>query len=174
MVSRAGLVFVGRDVCLAFASPTLAKAPAQQPPPPPRDQDISNDSGEAIVITAKKRAEALLKIPQSVSVVGGDTLERQQATNIQDFANLVPGLSLTETNPGNTRIVLRGINTGGVGATVGVYVDETPFGSSSGLVNGVDPCWRLRYVRRQLGWKSSADRRARSMAQARSAASLNM
>ena len=46
------------------------------------------------------------------------------------------GLSLSETNPGNTRIVLRGINTGGVGATVGVYVDEIPFGSSSGLVNG--------------------------------------
>jgi iron complex outermembrane receptor protein len=128
--------FLSSAALFACAIATPAMAQAQQPPTPPRDQDISNDSGEAIVITATKRAEALLKIPQSVSVVGGDTLERQQATNIQDFANLVPGLSLTETNPGNTRIVLRGINTGGVGATVGVYVDETPFGSSSGLVNG--------------------------------------
>jgi outer membrane receptor protein involved in Fe transport len=31
---------------------------------------------------------------------------------------------------------LRGINTGGIASTVGVYVDETTFGSSSGLVNG--------------------------------------
>ena len=32
--------------------------------------------------------------------------------------------------------MLRGINTGGSASTVGVYVDETPFGSSSGLANG--------------------------------------
>jgi outer membrane receptor protein involved in Fe transport len=121
---------------LGFATATPASAQVQQQPSPPRDQAVTNDSGEEIVITAQKREEPILAIPQSVSVVGGDTLERQQATSIQDFANLVPGLSLTETNPGNTRIVLRGINTGGVGATVGVYVDETPFGSSSGLVNG--------------------------------------
>ena len=31
---------------------------------------------------------------------------------------------------------MRGVNTGGVASTVAVYVDETPFGSSSGLVNG--------------------------------------
>ncbi len=31
---------------------------------------------------------------------------------------------------------MRGINTGGVASTVGVYVDDVPFGSSSGLANG--------------------------------------
>lgn len=112
----------------------VISTPATGQTAPAQDQTAGNE--EAIIITAQKRSEPILEIPQSVSVVGGDTLERQQATNIQDFANLVPGLSLTETNPGNTRIVLRGINTGGVGATVGIYVDEIPFGSSSGLVNG--------------------------------------
>jgi outer membrane receptor protein involved in Fe transport len=116
---------------LAASTPALAQAQQQ---PPPQNQNAADQ--EEIVVTAQKRNEAVLKIPQSVSVVRGDTLERQQATDIKQFANLVPGLSLTETNPGNTRIVLRGINTGGVGATVGVYVDEIPFGSSSGLVNG--------------------------------------
>ena len=33
-------------------------------------------------------------------------------------------------------IVLRGINTGGVGATVATYIDETPFGSATSLANG--------------------------------------
>ena len=115
---------------LAASTPALAQATQ----PPPKNQNVTDQ--EEIVITATKRNEAVLKIPQSVSVVRSDTLERQQATDIKQFANLVPGLSLSETNPGNTRIVLRGINTGGVGATVGVYVDEIPFGSSSGLVNG--------------------------------------
>ena len=31
---------------------------------------------------------------------------------------------------------MRGINTGGVASTVGVYLDDVPFGSSSGLANG--------------------------------------
>jgi outer membrane receptor protein involved in Fe transport len=31
---------------------------------------------------------------------------------------------------------MRGINTGGVASTVGVYTDDVPFGSSSGLANG--------------------------------------
>ena len=48
----------------------------------------------------------------------------------------MPGLSLEQSEPGVGRLVLRGVNTGGVASTVAVYVDETPFGSSSGLVNG--------------------------------------
>jgi iron complex outermembrane receptor protein len=31
---------------------------------------------------------------------------------------------------------MRGVNTGGVASTVAIYMDETPFGSSSALVNG--------------------------------------
>ncbi|QNM81903.1 TonB-dependent receptor [Sphingomonas sabuli] len=114
-----------------------AHAQIQEQQPPPQQDDSATDADPAeIIVTAQKREESILAIPQSVSVVGGDTLERLNASSFQDFAALVPGLSLTETNPGNTRIVLRGVNTGGVSQTVGVYVDETPFGSSSGLVNG--------------------------------------
>jgi outer membrane receptor protein involved in Fe transport len=91
---------------------------------------------EEVIVTAQKRSEALIDVPQSVSVVDGGVLERAQATNFQDYLKLVPGLQLTQTTPGQGRLVMRGINTGGVASTVAVYVDETPFGSSSGLVNG--------------------------------------
>ena len=63
-------------------------------------------------------------------------LERQHATSFQDYLKLVPGLQLSQATPGVGRLVMRGVNTGGVASTVAVYVDETPFGSSSGLVNG--------------------------------------
>ncbi|MDY6947459.1 MAG: TonB-dependent receptor, partial [Pseudomonadota bacterium] len=89
-----------------------------------------------IIVTAQKRSEALIDVPVSISVVGGDVLERQNATNFQDYLKLVPGLQLSQSTPGNGRLVMRGINTGGVAATVAVYVDEVPFGSSTGLVNG--------------------------------------
>jgi outer membrane receptor protein involved in Fe transport len=89
-----------------------------------------------VVVTAQKRSEALADIPMSVSVVGGDALERARATDFQVRAAMVPGLCCNSSTPGVSRITLRGINTGGVASTVGVYVNDVPFGSSSGLANG--------------------------------------
>jgi outer membrane receptor protein involved in Fe transport len=89
-----------------------------------------------VVVTAQKRAEALEEIPLSISVIGGEALERQRADNFQDLIALVPGFSINSNTRGVSRITLRGLNTGGVASTVGVYVDEVPFGSSSGLANG--------------------------------------
>jgi iron complex outermembrane receptor protein len=90
----------------------------------------------AIIITAEKRPQLLLDVPQSVTAVSGGTLEAQHATNFQDYLKLVPGLQLNQDTPGEGRLIIRGVNTGGVASTVSVYMDETPFGSSSGLVNG--------------------------------------
>ena len=71
----------------------------------------------------------------SVSVLPGESLERQQVDNFQDLVALVPGLSINTNTRGVSRLSLRGINTGGVASTVGIYVNDVPFGSSSGLAN---------------------------------------
>lgn len=97
-----------------------------------QDEDGERD---VITVTAQKRTQTLQDVPLSVSVVGGDALERQNATNFQDYLALVPGLQLNQSTPGEGRLIVRGVNTGGVASTVAVYVDETPFGSSTGLVN---------------------------------------
>ncbi|WP_426000383.1 TonB-dependent receptor [Caulobacter sp. DWR1-3-2b1] len=98
-------------------------------------QSASNEL-DVIVVTAQKREQTLIDVPQSISVVSGETLEAVHASTFADYLKLVPGLQATQDTPGQSRLVLRGINTGGVASTVGVYVDETPFGSSTGLVNG--------------------------------------
>ena len=121
---------------VALTAGSTAIAQVQEQAPPQEDQSATDAENAEIVITAQKREERILDIPQSVTVVGGDTLERQHATTFQDYLNQVPGLSLEQSNPGVGRLVLRGVNTGGVSSTVAVYVDETPFGSSTGLVNG--------------------------------------
>lgn len=90
---------------------------------------------EEIVVTAQKREQTLRQIPQSVTVLGGQLLERRQADNFKEYLALIPGLSLETGAQGQSRITLRGINTGGVATTVGVYVDEVPYGSSTGLAN---------------------------------------
>src|SRR5258705_7291701 len=90
----------------------------------------------AIIITAQKRPQALIDVPQSVSVITGETLENSHAQRLSDYLTRIPSANIVESQAGNSRIVLRGINTGGVGATVATYVDETPFGSATALANG--------------------------------------
>lgn len=105
---------------------------------PANAQETATEPGrnlEEIIVTAQKREQTLMEIPQSITVLDGGVLQRQQADNFKEYLKLIPGLSLEGNTPGISRITLRGINTGGVASTVGVYVDEVPFGSSSGLAN---------------------------------------
>lgn len=91
---------------------------------------------DVVVVTAQKREQTLIDVPQSISVVSGSKLEDLQAVTFSDYLKLVPGLQVSQSQPGQGRLVIRGVNTGGVASTVGVYMDETPFGSSTGLANG--------------------------------------
>ena len=91
---------------------------------------------ELMVVTAQKRTETLVEVPASVAVLGGETLEDQHVEELQDLGSHVAGLTVTGGEPGTTRLTMRGVNTGGVASTVGVYSDDVPFGSTSGLANG--------------------------------------
>lgn len=128
-----GLFLVGSCLSAGTAYGQRAAAPAS---PPQRTQAETQTDQNAIIVTAQKRPQVLIDVPQSITVVSGTTLETQHANSFQDYLKLVPGLQLDQERPGEGRLILRGVNTGGVASTVGVYVDETPFGSSSGLVNG--------------------------------------
>lgn len=121
---------------VALCAPSVARAQATAPQSQTPPAAANNERPDDIIITAQKREQTLRDVPQSVSVVSQAVLERQQAASFQDYVALIPGLSLQQPAPGNARLVLRGVNTGGVSATVAVYVDDVPFGSSSGLVNG--------------------------------------
>lgn len=101
---------------------------ADQPPP-------VSDANE-IVVTAQKRAERLLDVPQSVSAISADDLRKLNATHFSDFANTVPALSFTTSGVGQSQITLRGVTAGvDIGPTVGIYVDDVPYGSSSAFTN---------------------------------------
>jgi len=118
---------------LGFGTTALAQNPSA-PPASPAASDSKD--GEAIIVTATRRAQTLIEVPQSISVIGGQKLEQQQAKSFLDFSKLVPGFNITQDNPGQSRLVLRGINTGSVGSTVAVYVDDIPYGASGSLSNG--------------------------------------
>lgn len=115
----------------AHAQNSDATAPTAQP----TAKDVESDQN-AIIVTAQKRPEVLIDVPQSVSVISGESLQNTHAQRLSDYLTRIPSANIVESQAGNSRIVLRGINTGGVGATVATYIDETPFGSATGLANG--------------------------------------
>lgn len=135
---------IGRRSLLAASAAlgALAIAPAahaqdQTPQTGTQTADSGQNQDETnILVTAQRREQTLFEVPQAVSVVGGETLEQQQARSFLDYAPLVPGFNVTQENPGESRLILRGINTGSVGSTVATYVDDTPFGASGSLSNG--------------------------------------
>ena len=85
-----------------------------------------------VIVTAQKREERASETPLSLSVVTGETLQATGATQLSDFAATVPGLSFTSNGVGQGQVNLRGVTTGlNVSPTVGIYVDEVPYGSST-------------------------------------------
>jgi iron complex outermembrane recepter protein len=87
---------------------------------------------EEVVVTAQKQEQKLSETPLSVTALSSKDLEALGATQFRDFANTVAGLGFTTSGVGATQINLRGITAGGaVSPTVGIYVDEVPYGSST-------------------------------------------
>lgn len=123
---------IKKMLALSTALATFATAPQVLA------QELADADGgdNYIIVTAQKREQTLIDVAQSVSVVSSQTLENRSVNTIADFLGTVPSLQLVQSTPGQGRLILRGVNTGGVASTVAVYVDETPFGSSSGLANG--------------------------------------
>lgn len=124
VVARA-LLLSGAMAAAASAVPAAAQSSAQR-----------GFSPDDIIVTATKRNERLIDVGMGVTVVSGETLEARQIRSFQDLTALVPGLSVQTSSPVITRLILRGLNAGGSGSTVSVYVDDSPIGSSNALLQG--------------------------------------
>lgn len=100
-----------------------------------QESDAAAEKLGEIIVTARKRSEAIQDIPVSVNVLTGDRIERLNATQLADYAGYIPGLDLIgRGNPGTHAVFMRGVFSGSLtagAATVGTYIDETPISSSS-------------------------------------------
>jgi outer membrane receptor protein involved in Fe transport len=93
---------------------------------------ITGMSLEEIIVTAQKVEERLREIPMSITAMTARDLQALGATQFVDFANTVPSLNFTSSGVGQTQVNLRGITSGyNVSPTVGIYVDDVPYGSST-------------------------------------------
>jgi iron complex outermembrane recepter protein len=92
---------------------------------------------EEIVVTAQKRTERLQDVPEAVTVLNTEDLLANHEVSLNDYFRSIPGLTLYDNGNGFKELVIRGITTGnGDTPTVGVYIDDTPIGSSTALARG--------------------------------------
>ena len=86
-----------------------------------------------VVITARRRAEEIQKVPIPISVVSGALVEESGAFNVNRLKELVPSVQLYSSNPRNTTLNIRGLGStfgltnDGIDPGVGFYVDGVYF-----------------------------------------------
>ncbi|HWW84955.1 MAG TPA: TonB-dependent receptor plug domain-containing protein, partial [Vicinamibacterales bacterium] len=89
--------------------------------------------GENVVVTAQKRGEERVRdVPIPVTVLNADSLVDNGQVLLRDYYSDVPGLNLSTGLYAMTTLTIRGANSGGGDPTVGVIIDDVPFGSSTG------------------------------------------
>jgi iron complex outermembrane receptor protein len=93
---------------------------------------------EQVVVTAQKREERLQDVPVPVTAISADTLVENNQLRLQDYFAEVPGLNYTTDFRGAPSVSIRGLATatGFANPTVGIVVDDIPYGSSTGLGGG--------------------------------------
>lgn len=123
----------------ATETPEEAQSPSRSSSEP-RPQRV-----EEIVVTAEKRSERLQDVPVPVTAISADTLLDSNQLRFQDYYASVPSLSLVSSGNGNVTLTIRGVTTGaGTNPTVGVTIDDVPYGSTTALggaftIPDVDP-----------------------------------
>ncbi|MGH8241433.1 MAG: TonB-dependent receptor plug domain-containing protein, partial [Steroidobacteraceae bacterium] len=85
---------------------------------------------EEIIVTALKRETELQKTPLAISAISGETLVDRSIDNIADLLRTTPGLTVQDQGPGQTRLVIRGVQSAGEAVT-GLYYDEAPVSAGS-------------------------------------------
>ena len=92
-------------------------------------QDSGNSASsqgllEEISVTARKREENLMDIPESVVAISGLNIDRQNIKSLEDVGLLVPSLNLSARADGFPNVSMRGLGSFGNTQGVGFYLDD--------------------------------------------------
>ena len=79
---------------------------------------------EEVVVTARKRDENLMDIPESVSAIGALEVERRNIKGLNKIGLAVPNLNLSMRTDGYPNVTIRGLGAYGMTQGVGFYLDD--------------------------------------------------
>jgi iron complex outermembrane recepter protein len=127
----------------ACLSTTAGAAHAQtaSAPAPAAAEPAAVTTGE-VVVTARRRAEDVSKVPISITAFSGSTLEKKGVAGVSDLVKITPGLNVSAGgNKTNPFITIRGQSrgvTGNINAGVITYLNEVPLPTLSTLIPTYD------------------------------------
>ncbi len=96
---------------------------------------------DEISVTAQKRTENVQEVPINIQVMGVEALSELNVSDFEDFATMLPSVSIDSGGPGFTRVYMRGVASGengnhsGPQPSVGMYLDEQPITTITGALD---------------------------------------
>jgi iron complex outermembrane receptor protein len=117
----------------AFAAPAFAQdAPAPAPTGTSAEEQAAatDQNGEVITVTARRRAESLINVPIAMTAFSGEQLENEGAVDLTDIADTTPNVTIEASRGTNSTLTafIRGVGqqdpVAGFEAGVGLYLDD--------------------------------------------------
>lgn len=108
---------------LALSAGMGSAAVAQDIPTPPEPEEAVQ-ALDTVIVTARRREESLMQIPESIVAFGAEELQQKGIDDLGSIGAAVPNLNLSQRSDGYPNVTIRGV--GGFGNTqgVGFYLDD--------------------------------------------------
>ena len=115
------------------ASAADAPAPAEEAPPLASSlPDKADTALGKVTVTARRREEDSHKVPTPITVLGGETLEAQRISRVQDLQQVLPSVNVAYIHARQSSVAVRGIGNNpasdGLEGSAGIYLDNVYLG----------------------------------------------
>ncbi|PBX46976.1 TonB-dependent receptor [Pseudomonas aeruginosa] len=115
------------------ASAADAPAPAEEAPPLASSvPDKADTALGKVTVTARRREEDSQKVPTPITVLGGETLEAQRISRVQDLQQVLPSVNVAYIHARQSSVAVRGIGNNpasdGLEGSAGIYFDNVYLG----------------------------------------------
>ncbi|HCD6620149.1 TonB-dependent receptor [Pseudomonas aeruginosa] len=110
-----------------------APAPAEEAPPLASSVPAKADTALGkVTVTARRREEDSQKVPTPITVLGGETLEAQRISRVQDLQQVLPSVNVAYIHARQSSVAVRGIGNNpasdGLEGSAGIYLDNVYLG----------------------------------------------
>ncbi len=110
---------------------------------------------EEIFVTATRRVQSLQHVPVSVTAIGGDRIQADAISTIEDVALETPNFTFTQFNIGEPEYFIRGIgntnDSAGSDPAVGTFIDDVYIGRTGGTAMDLHDLERVEVLRGPQG-----------------------
>ncbi|MCO2748011.1 TonB-dependent receptor [Pseudomonas aeruginosa] len=138
------------------ASAADAPAPAEEAPPLASSvPDKADTALGKVTVTARRREEDSQKVPTPITVLGGETLEAQRISRVQDLQQVLPSVNVAYIHARQSSVAVRGIGNNpasdGLEGSAGIYLDNVYLGRPGMAVFDLPDIEQLELLRGPQG-----------------------